>query len=879
MLKDPDFKSKIKPKLYKIISERFITEDELKELISSKALRTYPSLNIESQDIMMKKFDLTNSDATHYLKEKEYFFLEQGDLDGAMAARNLFKEYSPPGLFTLNDLFTDRLLAKYSIHPLKYDKFYLQYIFLTINNFSLYNLYNNPKSLFFSLELKNKFVEDLIIKLNQFIFDNLDLNPSIELSIIYAPLINHLFSIASSMYFENLQLEDKLQMLNENLTIDMFIDRIKEIKIKENYNIWIQVATILDKNGTPEFGLKIMKILEQKWIDYVKEEDKYLFFDTLAIIYRNLQSYNKALYYYKLAWKHIEHSNPYILISFIEHFLKVREKEREFYYSLEYRKGMCLKNLGEIYGHLNNHHKKVELFKRVLKIIKKIDKKFEIFSLYVNLAVAHRRLHEFQKERDFLNLALDNIDDNIANEMIDKIYSRSNEFHKTLMNEEKLKILEYENMVDLKLLNAKKLQNSFLFYDSIAFYLKALDLIKKFNLKQDINEILKEIGFSYLYLHDWAKAEEFFLLSLEQKQDIEIKMYLIIPPDLIYEKYYYWIIDLLNYLNEDELKQFIEFKELLNHYLKKYNFLTTLAIISANNGFSELAIELFNEGIELISKEKKDLIASKKDLIASNLNNIGTIHVEQDRYDDGIYFFKHALAVNGNCIPCLVNIVNAYIQKLEFENAKKAQEKLINLLKTLNIPEKQIISNKRLLEFINSLKEDILNINKIDIDEVRIFLLTAERLYLDYKDKEESFDASSIVLYLSKALERMLHDKISIHFNKLIKKYKKKYKNCSKDLKSFFGNLFRERTISLGTWARILNNIENKEVESDVKEFIDILCSKFDKKTFPIIANACNDLSTERNPLSHYKSLTIKEMIDLRKKIIKHLNQVIDLIF
>ncbi|MHA1195345.1 MAG: hypothetical protein ACTSSM_04520, partial [Promethearchaeota archaeon] len=156
-----------------------------------------------------------------------------------------------------------------------------------------------------------------------------------------------------------------------------------------------------------------------------------------------------------------------------------------------------------------------------------------------------------------------------------------------------------------------------------------------------------EIGFSYLYLHDWAKAEEFFLLSLEQKQDIEIKMYLIIiylklkkfqiarsffnkieeifnvPPDLIYEKYYYWIIDLLNYLNENELKHFIEFKELLNHYLKTYNFLTTLAIISANNGFSELAIGLFNEGIELISKEKKDLIAS-------NLNNIGTIHIEQD---------------------------------------------------------------------------------------------------------------------------------------------------------------------------------------------------------------------------------------------------------
>ncbi|MHA1285126.1 MAG: tetratricopeptide repeat protein [Promethearchaeota archaeon] len=896
MLKDPDFKSKIKPKLYNIVSERFITEDELQELISSSALKVYPSLDIESQDSILRKFDLTGSDAVHYLKEKEKFFLEKGDLDGAMAARSLFKEYSPPGLLTLNDLFTDRFLVKYSIHPLKYDKFYLQYIFLTIKNFSLYNLPNKLKSLFFLPKLKNKFVEDLIIKLNQFIFDNLELIPSIELSIMYAPLINHLLSIASSMYFENLQLEDKLQMLNENLTIDMFIDRIKEIEIKENYNIWIQVATIFDKNGIPEFGLKIMKILEQKWMDYVKVEDKYLFFDTLATIYRNLQSYNKAFHYYKLAWKYIEYSKPYIIMSSIENLLKSKEKEREFYYSLEYRKGVCLKNLGEIYGHLNNHHKKIELFEKVVEIIEKIDKKVEKFSLYVNLAVAHRRLYEFKKEMDFLDLALDCKDDRISDDEINNIEYRIKEFEKTLLNKEKLKKLEFEKMVNLKLLNAKKLQNSFFFQDSIEFYLKGLNLIKKFNLKRDINEILKEIGFSYLYLYDWGKAEEFFRLSLEQKQDIEIKMYLIIvylklkkfqiarsffneieeifnvPPDFIYEKYYYWIIDLLNYLNEDELKQFIEFKELLNHNIKRYNFLTSIAIVLTNNGFSELGIKLFNESIKLIPKDKKDLISS-------NLNNIGTIHLEQDQYDEGIYFFKQALALNENCIPCLINMVNAYMHKLEFENAKKTQEELINLIKKLNFPKEQIEFNERIFEFINSLTEDILNINKVDIEEIRTFLLTAERLYLDYKDKEESFDASSIVLYLSKALERMLHDKISIHFNKLIKKYKNKYKNCSKDLKSFFGNLFRGRTISLGTWVKILNNIKNKELEADVKEFMDILCSKFDKKTFLIIANACNDLSTERNPLSHNKSLTIKEMIDLRKKIIKHLNQVIDLIF
>ncbi|MGQ4875692.1 MAG: hypothetical protein ACP6IY_16625 [Promethearchaeia archaeon] len=894
MLKEPDFKSKIKPKLYKIISERFITEDELQELVSSGALKVYPSLDIESQDSILKKFDLTNSDATHYLKEKEYFFLEKGDLDGAMAARNLFKEYSPPGFFTLNDLFTDRLLAKYSIHPLKYDKFYLQYIFLTIKNFSLYNLPNNLKSLFFLPELKNKFVEDLIIKLNQFIFDNLELIPSIELSIIYAPLINHLLSIASSMYFENLQLEDKLQMLNENLTIDMLIDRIKEIEIKENYNIWIQVATIFNKNGTPEFGLKIMKILEQKWMDYVKVEDKYLFFDTLATIYRNLQSYNEALHYYKLAWKHIEHSKPYIKMSSIENFLKIKEKERKFYYSLEYRKGVCLKNLGEIYGHLNNHHKKIELFEKVVKIIGKIEKTVEKFSLYINLAVAHRRLYEFQKEREFLNLALDNIDDNIANEMIDEIYSRGNEFYETLMNEEKLKKLEFEKMVNLKLSTAKKLQNSFFFQDSIEFYLKGLDLIKKFNLKRDINEILKEIRFSYLYLHDWAKAEEFFQLSLRQKQDIEIKMYLIIiylklkkfqiaqsyfneieeifdvPLDFIHNKYYNWIINLLNYLNEDELKQFIEFKALLNHNIKKYNFLTSLAIISTNNGFSELGIKLFNEGIKLIPK-------GKKDLLSSNLNNIGAIHLVRDQYDEGIYFFKQALALNENCIQCLANMVNAYMHKLEFENAKKTQEKLINLLKTHNFTEKQIEFHKRIVEFINSLTEDILNINKVDIDEIRTFLLTAESIYLDYKGKEGPFDATPIILEFSKALERMLHDKISKHFNELIPKYKNK--DWSEDLKSFFKNLFNNKTISLGTWARILEDIDKKEIEPDASEFINILLSKYDNNDLSIIKSACETLSKIRNPKSHYELLEMKEVINLRKKMVKHMNQVINILF
>ncbi|MHA1195344.1 MAG: hypothetical protein ACTSRH_02470 [Promethearchaeota archaeon] len=208
---------------------------------------------------------------------------------------------------------------------------------------------------------------------------------------------------------------------------------------------------------------------------------------------------------------------------------------------------------------------------------------------------------------------------------------------------------------------------------------------------------------------------------------------------------------------------------------------------------------------------------------------------------------------------------------------KKTQEELINLLKTRNFPKEQIEFNERIVEFINSLTEDILNINKVNIDEIRTFLLTTESIYLDYKGKEGPFDATPIILEFSKALERMLHDKISKHFNELIPKYKNK--DWSEDLKSFFKNLFKNKTISLGTWARILGDLDKKEIEPDAKEFMTILLSKYDKNNLSMIKSACETLSKIRNPKSHYELLEMKKVINLRKKMVKHINQVIDILF
>ncbi|GAH88673.1 unnamed protein product [marine sediment metagenome] len=172
---------------------------------------------------------------------------------------------------------------------------------------------------------------------------------------------------------------------------------------------------------------------------------------------------------------------------------------------------------------------------------------------------------------------------------------------------------------------------------------------------------------------------------------------------------------------------------------------------------------------------------------------------------------------------------------------------------------------------------EILNIEKIDIEEVRGFLITAESFYLDYKGREPPFDASPIVTQFSKSLERILHDKVSINFNNLKKKYSTK--TWSNDFRRKFGNLFKGKTIGLGTWAKIIEQLENTEIDEDVREFFDLFRRKFDKDACLIIKNASNDLSLERNPRSHYESLTMEQVIDLRKKLIRHLNMVINLIF
>ena len=80
------------------------------------------------------------------------------------------------------------------------------------------------------------------------------------------------------------------------------------------------------------------------------------------------------------------------------------------------------------------------------------------------------------------------------------------------------------------------------------------------------------------------------------------------------------------------------------------------------------------------------------------------------------------------------------------------------------------------------------------------------------------YDASSIINGYAKCLEIVLKEKIAICFKSLVNKYKKKGK-LSYNFNRKYGLLMRGKSISLGTWAIIIKDINLENSSKEIKEF------------------------------------------------------------
>lgn len=219
------------------------------------------------------------------------------------------------------------------------------------------------------------------------------------------------------------------------------------------------------------------------------------------------------------------------------------------------------------------------------------------------------------------------------------------------------------------------------------------------------------------------------------------------------------------------------------------------------------------------------------------------------------------------------NIIENNLPDYEIEYLLKEITKLQRIMKIKNAipPKKQHFPAEMLIK---------LNLNQIQSENVRKILMTAEKQFNFYKDNPK-LDASPIIAQYSKALEVMLNEKISSHFKPLFAQYRKKYQNneTSEDFNKKFGNLMRNKSLNLGIWIAILEDLDQPQKPSDIREFLSILSEKFENTSLHAIEIACKTINPLRNEYIHTEVCSLEEVCNARQKIVNVLNPVIELLY
>ncbi len=435
-----------------------------------------------------------------------------------------------------------------------------------------------------------------------------------------------------------------------------------------------------------------------------------------------------------------------------------------------------------------------------------------------------------------------------------------------------------------------KAQISLSHKQSIKIFKKAIKSSKKLSNDEKL-KALKGLGFSYLYIGHWKSAYKVFnhilsfidddlesigvlalleykLNNLDRSLKCTLSFLKRISEDIDDLQIFLddWILRMLNLLGELNFTKIIQ--NLYDAEISKKDVLIVeLGNKIGNLGYINLGIELMNKALILCEEDK---------IKALCLNNLGILYYNQEQPEKAIKYYKKCIALDKDICYYYQNIAAAYSLKLDYLSALKNIEIVLKICRENADSELTLVFtiNKQKLK---DLSKDVVNINKVS-DKVKAALISAERIFKDYHERDILPDASSIVHQYSKSLEIMLDERISTHIKAFLKKeYKGGFIN-NKDIRIKFGNLLNNKTISLGRWERIIEDIKKPD-KHHLKPFKKIIEDNFDEEALNAIRMCCNTIIEDRNPGAHSEIIEMSQIIALRSKIVSQLNQVINYLY
>ena len=883
---------------------------------------TWPHLSLIKK---LRNFKDVNENSLYYYSKRLEFAREQGNDDEALVISQLIKDYKS-GDFLGHLIFSEDKLYGDQIDSHRWLYSQNQYILEKIK-FSAHYSSSQPFSLQHLIPLvvhDSIFVKDLIGIIDgktgseeQYMLNSL-LN--------FNKFINDAFSVASLIWFNNYSENDKIDILNKEYSFDI-TDKILEnyettmyglgfIRDNKDISILSLFATELYKSQFFNDAKNIWEYLLEKTTDNLTA---YNYCDNLATVFREMGDFESALKYYEqsleLAKELSQSDNPHIQQKNKHSILFKNEIEKELYDYLkrfedkfpkyDYKVAIELKNVGEMYYKLGKEELGEKCFLEAEDRSSRLSPD-EKDSILFNLSSANKRLNRFTEEFRYLTKlisqgivypetkeqALDRLD--ILNSI--EFMQPNGEF-----DHENLAKIEDKKKADQLLKNGTSLFHSFQFKKSMYYFEKAYE-IEKLNGFNSFNSLNYIVSYS-LYYGDLPKAKGLCEKLIENSQN---------PFQISITRINIGLIE----IKENNIQKGIEQLEIACDTFAQFD-----------DGVLEFIIAIINSSTIIWSKENIGRVIDylEPKIVSKNVNFhlvAGCAYLEIGFFEDAVDYFERGLLTEvdnetqslllynkGLALSALgegESAIKMYKDSLDCLNREYVWESMaqeyrnkLNLLKAKECIEEamKLVSGdkKERLDRINKELEAYsrkqLNLDSIKDENVKKTLYSAEKLMVsDFKRMEDinERDFSTALHYCGKALENMLDIQIS---NKMRRIIYHEFGDCvTSDYSHFIKNQFpfslknmldkrKKNSIGLGGWKTIIEYITEDSSNPVYQKFKDELRNQYSMEELEKIKFACGMISRYRNSSVHQNVKSFKEVINIREKIILHLNNVIYILY
>ena len=875
----------------------------------------------------LSNFGVVNENSLHYYSKRLEYAREKGNEDEVLAISQLINDYKS-GDFWGHLIFSEDKLYGEQIDSHRWLYSQNKYI---LENIKFSTHYFSPQPFIIQHLIPLVIHDSIFVKDFLRIID--DKTGSEEQSMLNSLLnfnkfVNDAFSVASLIWFNKKSENDKIDILNKEYSFE-----ITEKILEEYGSAMHELGFIHDNKDLQSLSIFANELYNSQFFDDAKAIWKYMLdkttdnltaynnCDNLATVFREMGDFESALKYYEqsleLAKELSQSDIPHMQQKNKHSILFNDETEKELYDYLkrfedkfpnyDYKVAIELKNVGEMYFKIGKDENGEKCFLEAEEISSQLSPD-ERDSIFFNLSSANRRLKRFTAEFRYLTklisqdivypdakeLALDRLD--ILNSI--EFMQPNGEF-----DHENLAKIEDKKKADKLLKIGTSLFHSFQFKKSMYYFEKAYE-IEKLNGFNSFNS-LNYIASYNLYYGDLHKAKDFCEKLIENSQNsvlvsiariniglIEIQEnniqkgieQLEIACDIFYQfdnGVLEFIISIINsstiFWSKENIGRVIDYLE-PNIVSKNVNFHLVAGCAYLEIGFFEDAIDYFDRGLLTeVDNETQSLLLYNKGLALSALGE-GEYAIKM--YKDSLDCLNREYAWE--------SMAQEYRNKLNLLKAKECIEEAMKLVSG-NKKERLI----EIMKELDALSRKQLNLNSIKDGNVKKPLFSAEKLIIsDFKKMEhiDERDFSTALQFYGKALENMLDIQVSGKIRETIYRNPKfgvcvteKYnhfhgKYFPPYLKSMLNNNYKNSIGSMG-WKKIIEYINDNSRNPVYQKFKDELKHQYSVEELEKIKYACGMIGEYRNSSAHKDIKTYDEVINIREKIVLHLNNVIYILY